>query len=124
MRGSPVRITGEREGSPALRQPCGALQSKCCAIYEQRPAPCRSFKCGLLRKVERGTLSFDEARARIEEAFELIAGSGLSPQHGPLLKQVLQNAWRGPADDPDRRVLERLADLISKHFLSDPAQER
>lgn len=117
LRGAPVEFVVDREGQPALRQPCGALKAKCCSVYDRRPRECRSFKCNLYLGVEQGTLSYADARSRIDEALALAQKAGLSLDDGTLLKQVIQKAWRGAPDDPGRVTLDRLAELLADDFL-------
>ena len=117
LKGTAVELVVDSEGHPALRQPCGALKSKCCTVYEKRPKECRSFKCNLYVKVERGDLSVEEALPRIDEALALAAQVGLSIEDGPFLKQLLQKAWRGSPDDPGRAEMNELADLLVGQFL-------
>ncbi|MBI1298543.1 hypothetical protein GC175_26720 [bacterium] len=46
--------------------PCHHQQSRICTIYQQwRPSVCHHFKCGVLRRMEAGELSVDEAQALI-----------------------------------------------------------
>ena len=48
-----------------FKQPCTAYQQGCCQVYTGRPASCQKYRCQLLRKYERGAVSWAEAQQRI-----------------------------------------------------------
>lgn len=119
LRGTRVILGTDSEKKPVLRQPCGALNGKCCTVYDSRPKTCRSFRCLVLRAVEDGSLSLDEGKARIESLKAFAQEAGLSIQNGPLLKQVVFLAWRGTRSD----ALERVGEMIAVDFIPDPDEE-
>lgn len=49
-------------------QPCQALRSRRCSVYADRPATCRTFRCKLLRALERGTIDVDAATGLVAQA--------------------------------------------------------
>jgi Fe-S-cluster containining protein len=49
-------------------QPCAALDGCRCCIYPDRPKYCREFECLVLRRVQAGRISYDEARKVIQTA--------------------------------------------------------
>ncbi len=51
--------------------PCTKLHCTTCSIYERRPEVCRSFRCSLLRAIERSELTIEEAQAHVARAREL-----------------------------------------------------
>ena len=57
-----------RKSESFFPQPCSAHQGSCCAIYAQRPARCRLFSCGQLKRVTAGEISEADAREAIREA--------------------------------------------------------
>lgn len=62
-----LEIEDEDGDEPAvLVQPCGALCGTRCSIYPHRPDCCRTFECGLLRKVAAGECSIEVARRTIQ----------------------------------------------------------
>jgi uncharacterized protein len=65
----------ERKGK-AMRfsQPCSCFDGALCKIYEQRPARCRSFECGLIRGLAAGKLTLESALKAIGEARKQVAG--------------------------------------------------
>jgi Fe-S-cluster containining protein len=73
------RLAGKLEfftrkaGDQALRQPCAALENRCCQVYERRPLACRDFVCPLWKAVDEGDARLDEALAIVARAHSLIA---------------------------------------------------
>lgn len=49
------------QGKLAFAQPCACFDGKLCRIYEDRPKRCRTFECGLLKRVQAGELEADSA---------------------------------------------------------------
>ncbi len=45
----------------AFAQPCACFDGKLCGIYADRPKRCRTFECGLLKRVQAGRLDADAA---------------------------------------------------------------
>ena len=45
----------------AFAQPCACFDGKLCGIYANRPKRCRTFECGLLKRVQDGGLDTDAA---------------------------------------------------------------
>jgi uncharacterized protein len=56
----------------AFAQPCACFDGKFCKIYDDRPKRCRTFECGLLKKVGADELSADAALKKISEAKILV----------------------------------------------------
>jgi Fe-S-cluster containining protein len=52
----------------AFAQPCACFDGKLCGIYAGRPKRCRSFECGLLKKVAADELSAGAALKKISSA--------------------------------------------------------
>jgi hypothetical protein len=57
-----VRLLPEQKERVAAAQPCGAFRSGRCAVYTDRPAVCRNYRCDLLEDLGNGVLSLTEAR--------------------------------------------------------------
>jgi Fe-S-cluster containining protein len=64
---------GDGDESALLLQPCGALKERRCMVYKHRPKCCRTFECGLLQEVKRGTISFEDARGKVKRAVAQVA---------------------------------------------------
>ena len=60
------------EGENCFAQPCLAAANGLCAIYADRPHTCRTYRCALLKRQERGEIGLTEARSIIERTFERI----------------------------------------------------
>src|SRR5271170_4181088 len=56
-------LTLEKKGQGRLAfvQPCACFDGKFCGIYADRPKRCRTFECGLLKRVQAGGLDADAA---------------------------------------------------------------
>jgi Fe-S-cluster containining protein len=68
----------------AFAQPCAGFDGKLCRIYNERPKRCRTFECGLLKRVQAGELGADaaletiaQAKRQVEEVCELLRSTGL-----------------------------------------------
>ena len=65
----------------AFAQPCACFDGKLCGIYHDRPKRCRTFECGLLKKVEAGELTAGAALKKIFEA----------KRHAEKVRQLLRS---------------------------------
>ncbi len=52
----------------AFAQPCACFDGMLCRIYAERPAYCRTFECGLLKRVQAGGMNVAAALKTIAEA--------------------------------------------------------
>lgn len=68
--GLPVESQG---GSLIFRQPCPKFGCGRCAIYNDRPEPCRGYRCKLRKDLDEGQITVAEAREKIEIAKALVA---------------------------------------------------
>ncbi len=55
----------------AFSQPCVCFDGTFCKIYSDRPKRCRTFECGLLKKVQAGEMTEAAALKKISEAKKL-----------------------------------------------------
>jgi hypothetical protein len=59
----------EKKGhKQAFTQPCNCFDGKLCGIYAERPVRCRTFECGLLKRVQVGELGANAALRTIARA--------------------------------------------------------
>jgi Fe-S-cluster containining protein len=72
----------------AFAQPCECFDGKLCRIYDDRPKRCRTFECGLLKKVGADELSAGAALNKIFETKILVK------KVRGLLRQLGQNDER------------------------------
>lgn len=63
-----LTITKKGKRKLAFAQPCACFDGKYCKIYPDRPAQCRLFECGLVKRVASGDLRADTALKTIAEA--------------------------------------------------------
>jgi Fe-S-cluster containining protein len=56
------------QGKLAFAQPCACFDGKLCGIYKDRPKRCRTFECGLLKRVETNELTVNAALKKISAA--------------------------------------------------------
>lgn len=66
-------IVARADGSPALRQRCGALGERGCGVYVDRPGRCREYRCMLLTGLMDGEVGLAEAEAVVDQARALLA---------------------------------------------------
>ncbi len=52
----------------AFTQPCACFDGKLCGIYAERPVRCRTFECGLLKRVQTRELDANAALRTIAKA--------------------------------------------------------
>jgi hypothetical protein len=60
-----------KDGVTSFQQPCAALGDGCCSIYHDRPSVCRWYRCLLLRRLEAGDVSHDDARELIDRTIAI-----------------------------------------------------
>jgi Fe-S-cluster containining protein len=54
-------LLGMKGSKLAFAQPCTCFDGKLCGIYRDRPKRCRTFECGLLKRVQAGELDANMA---------------------------------------------------------------
>jgi Fe-S-cluster containining protein len=97
----------KKRGKLAFAQPCACFDGKLCGIYADRPKRCRTFECGLLKRVEAGELDVDAALkdiAQTKRQAEKVRG---------LLRQLGQNDERLAMTKRYTQVISAPVDLSS-----------
>ncbi|MGD0207659.1 MAG: YkgJ family cysteine cluster protein [Verrucomicrobiota bacterium] len=91
-----------RQGTFA--QPCACFDGTLCRIYNERPKRCRTFECGLLKRVQAGELGADaaletiaQAKRQVEKVCELLRCTGSDDGRLALSKRY-GRAMSGPVD--------------------------
>jgi uncharacterized protein len=91
----------------AFAQPCACFDGKFCKIYDDRPKRCRTFECGLLKKIGADELSADAALKKISDAKilvskvrQLLRSLGQNDEQLALTKRYA-NAMSAPVDLSD-----------------------
>ena len=66
----------------AFAQPCACFDGTLCRVYTERPKRCRTFECGLLKRVQAGGLDVDvalktiaRAKRQVEKVCKLLRGT-------------------------------------------------
>jgi hypothetical protein len=119
----------------AFPQPCPCFDGALCRVYAQRPARCRAFECGLLKRVKAGQTDAAAALKRIartrrqaQAVRELMRQLGDQDEHLPLSRRFAR-IMSEPIDlaaDEDRVDLRARLMLevdafmkeLHKHFLA------
>lgn len=110
-RGRGLLVISRADGAAALRQPCAALRSDGCAVYEARPGPCRRYRCMLLTALMDDEVTLADALATVDGARARLAAADAAL---PGEDAVLQRARRAGAVTPEA-VREALA-FVGRHF--------
>jgi Fe-S-cluster containining protein len=103
----------------AFAQPCACFDGKLCKIYDDRPKRCRTFECGLLKRVQAGELGADaalktivRARSQAEKVRDLLCQLGQKDERLAMTKRYAQ-AMSAPLDlSGDDGDIERRGELM------------
>jgi uncharacterized protein len=102
----------------AFAQPCACFDGKLCRIYDDRPKRCRLFECGLLKRVEAGEMTANEALRAISAAKvlagrvkELLGSSGEKSERLALTRRYGQ-VMSGPIALADETAADRRGELM------------
>jgi Fe-S-cluster containining protein len=122
----------KKGGKLAFAQPCACFDGKLCTIYADRPKRCRTFECGLLKRVQDGELDVDAALTTIalakrqtEKVCVLLRQLGQNDEQLAMTKRYAL-AMSAPIDlsdhesDSERRgeLMLAVADLMQLFHLS------
>jgi len=108
----------KKGGKLAFAQPCACFDGKLCGIYADRPKRCRTFECGLLKKVEADEMTvgaalkkISEAKKRAEKVRELLRSLGQREEQMALTHRCTA-AMSAPVDLSDETNAERHGELM------------
>lgn len=87
-----VTIEPVTDGGVGFRLPCLLYQNGCCTAYSHRPSACRTYRCVLLRRLDRGDVTLERALAIVSEAKALIAEIEDQRKHDSLRRKLVE-AW-------------------------------
>jgi hypothetical protein len=62
--------------------PCPLFKDNRCSVYDERPRSCRAFRCGLLRKLDRGEITLERARQIVSTTRQLLLEERASSGNG------------------------------------------
>jgi hypothetical protein len=127
-------LTLTKKGSrKAFAQPCACFDGKLCGIYADRPKRCRTFECGLLKRVQADELDTNlalkkiaEAKKRAEKVRGLLRSLGQRDERMALTHRYTE-VMRAPVDlsgddEAEKRgelmmAVNDLMQLLQKDFL-------
>jgi Fe-S-cluster containining protein len=130
-----LTLAKKGRGKLAFSQPCACFDGKLCGIYAGRPERCRTFECGLLKRVQDSELDMDAAlkaimqtRRQVEIVRNLLRQLGQNDEHLAMTKSYAQ-AMSAPIDlsdlesDTERRgelmlAVDGLMRLLQRDFLT------
>ena len=109
----------KKGGKLAFAQPCACFDGKLCTIYADRPKRCRTFECGLLKRVQDGELDADMAlktiaytKHKAEKVRVLLRQLGQNDEHLAMTKRYAA-AMSAPIDLSDHESqTERRGELM------------
>lgn len=110
---------GMKGSKLAFAQPCACFDGKLCGIYADRPKRCRTFECGLLKRVQAGELAADAAlktitktKRQAEKVRVLLRQLGQTDEHLAMTKRYAA-AMSAPIDMSDHEAdSERRGELM------------
>jgi Fe-S-cluster containining protein len=129
-----LTITKKGRRKLAFAQPCACFDGKYCKIYRERPAQCRLFECGLLKRTAAGKMNAETALKTISEAKvlanrvrALLRAFGQRPEEKAMVHSYSEamsqpiDLSRGD-DDTDRhsqlmQAFRDLMELLERDFL-------
>jgi uncharacterized protein len=122
-----LTVEADDAGAPRFPLPCPLHLDNACSVYANRPPPCESFQCALLRKFEAGDVTIEESLAIVRTARSLIGQEPSAAAQFVTRRGVLAGSWdsrqnaAAPADGarPDEEFALRAAALevfLKKHF--------
>jgi Fe-S-cluster containining protein len=95
-----LKLQKKGQGKLAFAQPCACFDGKLCGIYADRPKRCRTFECGLLKRVQDGGLEAEAALKTIRQT------KRQAEKVRVLLRQLGQN-------DEELAMTKRYAQVMS-----------
>jgi len=103
----------------AFAQPCACFDGKFCGIYADRPRRCRTFECGLLKRVQAGGLeakaalkSIAQAKREVDGVRDLLRDLGQKDERLAMTERYAQ-AMSAPVDLADLETdSERRGELM------------
>ena len=106
-------------GKLAFAQPCACFDGKFCGIYADRPRRCRTFECGLLKRVQAGGLeakaalkSIAQAKREVDGVRDLLRDLGQKDERLAMTERYAQ-AMSAPVDLADLETdSERRGELM------------
>ena len=110
-------VVDRDHGGAALPQPCAALHERRCTIYDDRPAPCRSYRCMLYAALEADEVGLDEALVVVGEARARVDALAVAlPGSGPALSRARAAARAGHLSPETHALMDRAGEFLERRF--------
>lgn len=112
----------DTKGAPGFSFPCPCLSGTACTVYEIRPSGCRSFRCLLLKRLDRGEVPLFHALELVETAREAVRlveaelGAETIPQYRYRRAEALIERGEALPHTPARDRLNELDAILDLHF--------
>jgi uncharacterized protein len=112
----------EQDGNRIFRQPCPHFSCGACRVYQDRPPVCARYRCALLKSVDAGQISEEDARERIETALNLVSAvrgaalEAITPADRSQLARELNAKLANLAGDERSRTARLLLDLAALDY--------
>ena len=105
---------------PGFTLPCPRHREGRCTVYDERPSPCRGFRCKLLRRYLAGEVTWEEGLRRVEQVKQLVAAVRRRTSAGEdvsVWQQLRAFEAAGPALEPELRLdVAALVVQCQRHF--------
>lgn len=96
-------LVSEESEAPAFVQPCACHLDRRCAVYDDRPRTCVTYRCALLRSAQTGTSTFAECHRIVKE-----------------VRAVISRIYgRIGTRDPSKRIWSQAGDYLRAHMPPD-----
>jgi Fe-S-cluster containining protein len=106
-----------RDPGATLPQPCAALHERRCTIYDDRPGPCRAYRCMLHAALEADEVGLDEALAVVAEARARLDALAVAlPGEGPALSRARAAARAGHLSPETHALMDRAGAFLERRF--------
>ena len=121
-----ARALGLEVGSEAMTVfalPCPRLEGTRCGVYSQRPTSCGFYRCQLLRDLDQGKTSLDDALGKVRIARSQLADVQAVLPQGMSLRQaraIATGRHAGVDAAPELRLrMTALTYYLDRHFMND-----
>ncbi len=123
--GLPVKTPRARTPISRFPQPCAALcADRTCRVYANRPEQCRTFECGVLKKLQAGGITSAAALRLVRQARQdadkirgLLRQLGDDEEHRSLNERFRRTKQRMEAGFADEATGDTFAELsLAMHY--------
>jgi len=105
-----------KDGGEIFSHPCTQLCGASCAVYEQRPATCRQFRCTTLSALEEGAIDRPEADRRVSLLKAAVQAVRQSLPTEAKIWDLRGRIYADPAADPQTRLALLSMDVLADRY--------